>query len=63
MTKNEVLAAELAKRVIEALRAAEIALVDLHACDDPKCHDDNCVQALSKVRAVLAEVLRGEADA
>ena len=42
--------------IIAALEAAEEALDDLGACDDPDCTEPNCVHALPLVRAALAEI-------
>jgi len=40
--------------VVEALQAAEAALVDLGSCADPRCTLPQCTHALVKVRSVLA---------
>ncbi len=42
--------------LIEALKAAEVALIDLGACCDEDCQSPQCNGALSKVRAALLRV-------
>ena len=49
--------ATMTRQVWEAVTAAEEALVDLGACDDPACREPNCVQALVKVRQALGSAL------
>ena len=43
------------RELTDALEAAERALVDLGACDDPKCKEPNCLRALPQARAALAK--------
>lgn len=40
--------------MVEALRLAEAALVDLGACDNPDCKEPGCLHALASVRAAIA---------